>query len=166
MDGSTHSEGAMNRQREAPRMTVVQLATVAEIKELLAELGSNRLNEKSFTERMGGSSDDWLDGLQSRLDNKEMFACKISEGERGAGFVLADKDGMITRFYSPEGKEEAVLEKALYALKDKGISNPSVRLKVRTEKGKQLRETFHKKGFDYHEEEGEENDGKVGMRKH
>jgi len=160
--GGHHAEGS-ERKSEAQKPTVRELKSASEVKDAVSQLGGNKLNEKTFIEKLGSQKDTWLEGLQTSIDEREVFPLEISEGGTLIGFVLADSEGTITQLRSAEGKEEWVIARALYALKDKGFDHPTVRLKERSE---HMRRILHHQGFEHHEsEDGEEQDGKIGMKK-
>lgn len=161
MDMAGHGGGHMEGRREAPRASARELKSVSEVRDAISQLGSNLLNERNFIEKLSGDRGAWLEGLQSKIDAREAFPLEVSEGGAVVGFVLADAEGAIVQLRCPEGKEETVIERALYALRDKGYKHPTIRLRERSE---HLRHMLHRMGFERHEGEHED-DGKVGMIK-
>ena len=159
MDGGTHAEGKLNRQRESLQVLARELKSVSEVKEAVSKLGSNLLNERTFVEKLSGNHHAWLEGLQSRMDNKEAFAFDVQEDGVSVGFVLADREGVITQLRSIEGKQASTLEVALAKLKDKGLEHPRVHL---SEKSEGMRRVLL--DADFHEGERTE-DGKTSMEK-
>ncbi|HTR18721.1 MAG TPA: hypothetical protein VMH91_01940 [Candidatus Paceibacterota bacterium] len=160
MDKGVGSGGRIERQREEPAELVVEeLKDASAVRDAIAGLGHNRLNERGFLDRSPGEQGRWLDHVQSEVIDAKGAALAIKQGDKVIGFVLADPDGVITQLRSIDEESTApALEAALRKLREKGFEHPIVKL---TEKSEDAREILLKKDF----HGGESEDGKIMMKK-
>ena len=95
----------MYQSEASAEMSVEELRSRSEIESAITDLGHNLLNEHGMFDGHSGEKHKWLEDVQSSFIDEHGAALAIKEGDKVVGFVLSDHEGLITRFYSSQGKK-------------------------------------------------------------